>query len=56
VEIACLERLFDSVEPAEMIACDDYGWKPYHRQEDGCFAERGHWVLGLPAGQGLAKR
>ena len=56
-EIAVLEALFDRVVPGGVIVFDDYGWQMFQRQreaEDRFMAERGHAILELPTGQGLA--
>jgi O-methyltransferase len=55
-EIAALERLFDRVVSGGYIVFDDYGWKQFKKQRDAenqFMAERGHFILELPTGQGL---
>lgn len=56
-EIAALEHLFDRVVPGGIILFDDYGWTGYKAQrlaEDKFMAARGHVILELPTGQGMA--
>jgi O-methyltransferase len=55
-EIAVLEHLFDRVVSGGYIVFDDYGWKPFKKQRDAenrFMADRGHFILELPTGQGL---
>lgn len=55
-EIAALEHLFDRVVSGGYIVFDDYGWKPFKKQRDAenrFMADRGHFILELPTGQGL---
>jgi len=55
-EIAALEHLFDRVVSGGCIVFDDYGWKHFKKQRDAenrFMAERGHFILELPTGQGL---
>jgi hypothetical protein len=55
-EIAALEQLFDRVVSGGYIVFDDYGWKQFRKQRDAenrFMAERGHFILELPTGQGL---
>ena len=55
-EIAALEYLFDRVVSGGYIVFDDYGWKQFKKQRDAenkFMAERGHYILELPTGQGL---
>jgi len=55
-EIAALEHLFDRVVSGGYIVFDDYGWKQFKKQRDAenkFMAERGHFILELPTGQGL---
>jgi hypothetical protein len=55
-EIAALEHLFDRVVSGGYIVFDDYGWKLFKKQRDAenqFMAERGHFILELPTGQGL---
>jgi O-methyltransferase len=55
-EIAALECLFDRVVSGGYIVFDDYGWKPFKKQRDAenrFMADRGHFILELPTGQGL---
>ncbi len=55
-EIAALEHLFDRVVSGGYIVFDDYGWKQFKKQRDAenkFMADRGHFILELPTGQGL---
>jgi O-methyltransferase len=55
-EIAVLEHLFDRVVSGGYIVFDDYGWKQFKKQRDAenrFMADRGHFILELPTGQGL---
>ena len=55
-EIAALEHLFDRVVSGGYIVFDDYGWKQFSKQreaENRFMADRGHFIMELPTGQGL---
>ena len=55
-ETAALEHLFDRVVSGGYIVFDDYGWKQFKKQRDAenrFMAERGHFIMELPTGQGL---
>ena len=56
-ERAALDVLYDRVSPGGLIIFDDYGWALYRQQKemaDGFMLARGHSILELPTGQGLA--
>jgi len=56
-ERAALDALYDRVSPGGTLVFDDYGWVLHRRQKqaaDEFIAARGHTIIELPTGQGLA--
>lgn len=56
-ERAALDVLYDRISPGGTIVFDDYGWVPFKKQKeaaDGFINGRGHFIVELPTGQGLA--
>ena len=51
-----LEYAWSRLLPGGMMVFDDYGWKHFKKQRDAenrFMADRGHFILELPTGQGL---
>jgi O-methyltransferase len=56
-ERAALETLYERIAPGGIIIFDDYGWFIHRQQKlaaDEFITARGHAILELPTGQGLA--
>jgi hypothetical protein len=56
-ERAALDVLYDRISPGGMLVFDDYGWTLHRRQKEAAdefIADRGHAIVELPTGQGLA--
>jgi O-methyltransferase len=56
-ERAALEVLYDRLSPGAVIVFDDYGWVPFKKQKEAAdefINARGHAIVELPTGQGLA--
>jgi O-methyltransferase len=56
-ERAALDALYDRISPGGVLVFDDYGWAPFRKQKeaaDGFINSRGHFIVELPTGQGLA--
>jgi O-methyltransferase len=56
-ERAALEILYERLSPGGVIVFDDYGWMPFRKQKESAdefINARGHTIVELPTGQGLA--
>lgn len=56
-ERAALDVLYDRISPGGVLVFDDYGWAPFRKQKeaaDGFIEAKGHTIVELPTGQGLA--
>jgi len=56
-ERAALELLYERISPGGVIVFDDYGWVPFKKQKEAAdefINARGHAIVELPTGQGLA--
>jgi O-methyltransferase len=56
-ERAALEVLYERLSPGGVIVFDDYGWVPFKKQKEAAdefINARGHTIVELPTGQGLA--
>jgi O-methyltransferase len=56
-ERAALMVLYDRISPGGLIVFDDYGWSLFRKQKetvDEFIGGKGHTILELPTGQGLA--
>ena len=56
-ERAALEVLYERISAGGVLVFDDYGWVPFRKQKetaDEFINARGHTIVELPTGQGLA--